>query len=225
MHSVENLILGIRYSRSFRIPDISGEIVDEILYGNNTPFGPDVFPNLNDYSDEKILHNKQTGNFIRINSDDLILRITVKNFDKDFTNLLEKQVPYVVNNVIMKFGIKNILRFGMVFRHKFSSSSVLEDLVKNFTTESIQNPNNVSLSFSKKLESSTANLSGIDDYVNTIHTFAKIESGMIAELDFQKYFIPPREDIRDAKIDTFINEARRYVVNNFHPLLRTYNEE
>ena len=224
MHKIENLIVGIRFARSFRIPDIAGEIVDEILHGDKTPFGTNFFPNINDYPDEKFLFHKDSKDFFRINSDEIVLKISIRNIEKDFKNLLEVLIPYLATNIISKYKIKNFSRFGIIFSHKFNSSKILHDLVKNFSNGKIEEPNNVHLSFTKKLASSGSNISGVQDNINTIFSFIKVENKMIAELDYQKYFSPLREDIRDAKIEEFINDARKYLVNEVHPLLKDYEE-
>ena len=36
--NIEQLVLGIRFAKSFRIPDIAGSIIDNILYGEKSPF-------------------------------------------------------------------------------------------------------------------------------------------------------------------------------------------
>ena len=76
------LTLGIRYAKSFRIPDISGDIVDHILYSSNSPFGTEFFPKLQSFSQEKILHNPKTSEYLRINTDDVILICTKSSVPK-----------------------------------------------------------------------------------------------------------------------------------------------
>lgn len=44
--NIIGLTLGIRYNRSFRIPDISGDMIDNILYNEKSPFGEEFFPRM-----------------------------------------------------------------------------------------------------------------------------------------------------------------------------------
>jgi len=43
-NNIIGLTVGIRFNRSFRIPDVSGDIIDNILYSDKSPFGTKFFP-------------------------------------------------------------------------------------------------------------------------------------------------------------------------------------
>ena len=89
MENLEQKIIGItfgiRFNRSFRVPEISGEIIDDILYSNKTPFGTKFFPRIQETRREKVLVNDETTEYLRINTDDLILGLEVKDdFEEKF---------------------------------------------------------------------------------------------------------------------------------------------
>ena len=85
-NNIIGLTVGIRFNRSFRIPDVSGDIIDNVLYSDKSPFGTKFFPKVQENSNrEKTLFNPQSSEYLRINTDDVILGIAVDNdFDKKF---------------------------------------------------------------------------------------------------------------------------------------------
>src|SRR3989344_7619163 len=104
-------ILGIKFERSFRIPDISGEMVDNVLRDDNSPFNFSFFPKIQEPRKEKILFNPKTSDYLRINSDDIILGISVeKNFTHRYQWLQNDVLNYFKEVLFKKYEIKNIMR-------------------------------------------------------------------------------------------------------------------
>ncbi len=65
--SIIGLTIGIRFSRSFRVPDIAGEVIDHILNSSNSPFGTTFFPKVQENSNgERTLYNPDTSEYLRI---------------------------------------------------------------------------------------------------------------------------------------------------------------
>src|SRR4051812_39250035 len=58
---------------------------------------------------------------------------------------------------------------------------------------------------------------GVDDFRNTIYTMVLNEEGFVAELDYQHYFKPDIEDIRDTSPEKIFQEAESYVKNKGSP--------
>jgi hypothetical protein len=121
---IKGLTIGIRYQRSFRIPDIAGEMVDDILQSKKSPFVLNLFDGIQENSTrEKVLFKKATNEYLRINTDDLILGIRVSgDFEKKYDWLKNKVIPYFGDELFGNFKIKNIMRLGIIFHHELKES-------------------------------------------------------------------------------------------------------
>ena len=68
LNTITNITIGIRYARSFRILDVAGEVIDDILYSSDSPFGVKFFPKITeDINRERILYNPETKNILSRN--------------------------------------------------------------------------------------------------------------------------------------------------------------
>jgi hypothetical protein len=156
---VIGITIGIRYQRSFRIPAISGEMIDNILHNNSSPFNSNIFDGVQEVSTgEKVLFKESTKEYLRINTDDLILGIKVQeNFEDKFKWLKNNVVPYFGNQLFPKFKIKNISRLGIVFYHGLKEYNSFDDVVSKLTNKSIvNNVEDINISFSRKTASKEA---------------------------------------------------------------------
>lgn len=230
LNKVTKIILGIRYAKTFRIPDIDGQISDDILYGDKTPFGPDYFPQTTESANgDRLLFKKDSDNnldnFLRINTDDLIFSTKVENFDSSFDTMLSRYLPFLIDNVFCKYNIKKIRRVGIIFSHELPTTTKLDQIVKDFSKNKVTNPNSVRLNFTEKLAVTESQYKkGVDDFKNTIYSIAKTDDALFADLDYQHHFSPDIEDIRDAGVDKIAKEAKSFLVNNFHSWLKDYAE-
>lgn len=220
------ITMGIRSNRSFRIPEISGEIIDDVLYGSDTPFGTSIFPRIQETRREKVLFNDQTTGYLRINTDDIILALEVQNnFDTRFSFLTDTVLPYFKDDIFKKYGIKNIRRIGVIFAHKIESGKKLNEAVKTLTQNKIDSVDNIGLSFSKKLAATEALYrKGVNDYKNTIYNMTEKESAVLAELDYQYYYNPSVEDLRDCSAEKVLVDAKSFLQNDYYQWLQEYKE-
>lgn len=222
------LIVGIRFARSFRIPDISGDIIDNIIYSDKSPFGPEYFPRLQENTRrEKTLYNADTSNYLRINTDDLILGITVNNdFDDKYNWIKNDVLNYFKDNLFKKYEIKNIKRIGIIFTHKIRRNQKMNEAIALLTGKTITDVENISISFSKKAPSSEALYrKGVNDYKNTIYNFDEIEDVLHASLDYQYYYEPGIEDLRECFSEKVFEDAKRFLENNYYPWLNAYETQ
>lgn len=227
-NNIIGITIGIRYSRSFRIPDIPGEIIDHILYSSKTPFGTEFFPNVQENSNrEKTLFNRKTSEYLRINTDDLILAIEINNdFDKKFKWLKEDVIPYFANELFRNYKIQNIKRFGIIFSHKIQKNKKLTNAVALFTNSEITDADNINVSFSKKAAATEALFrKGVNDYKNRIYNFQEFKEAIQADLDYQYYYEPTIEDLRECFVDKVLDDANNFLENNFYNWLNKYEEE
>lgn len=225
--NVIGITIGIRYSRSFRIPDISGDIIDHILYSPDTPFGTEFFSNVQENSNrEKTLFNKKTSDYLRINTDDLILAFGISDdFDKKFKWLREEVVPYLANDLFRIYKIENIKRFGIIFTHKLQKNEKLTKAIASFTNNNVTEADNISLSFSKKGATTEALFrKNVNDYKNRIYNFHEYNEAIQADLDYQYYYEPIIEDLRECCIEKVLDEAGIFLENDFYNWLNKYEE-
>ncbi len=227
-NNIIGITIGIRFARSFRIPDISGDIIDNILYSENTPFGTKFFPKVQENSNrEKTLYNPETSEYLRINTDDLILGIEVdNNFEVKFNWLKDDVLGYFKNTLFLKYKIKNIRRVGIIFSHKISKNKKLNEAISLITDNALTDVDNISVSFSKKLAAVEALYrKGVNDYKNTIYNFNEIKEAVYSALDYQYYFEPPIEDLRDCFVEKIFDDAKNFLENNYHKWLLKYEQK
>lgn len=222
------LIVGIRFARSFRIPDISGDIIDNIIYSDKSPFGPEYFPRLQENTRrEKTLFNPETSNYLRLNTDDLILGIAVNNdFDNKYNWIKNDVFNYLKDNLFLKYEIKNIKRLGVIFAHKIKKNKNMNDAVALLTGKAIGEVENISISFSKKAATTEALYrKDVNDYKNTIYNFDEIEDVLHASLDYQYYYEPAIEDLRECFTGKILEDAKKFLESNYYSWLNSYEAQ
>ena len=223
---IVGITFGIRFNKSFRVPEISGEMIDDILYGNKTPFGTEFFPKVQETAREKTLFNNKTNEYLRINTDDIILGIEVKdNFEEKFNWLKNEVLTYFKETLFKDYGVKNIRRVGIVFSHKVEKDSNLDSAIKVLTKNKIDSVENVSISFPKKLAATESLFrKDVNDYKNTIYNINEMESAVLAELDYQYYYNPPIEDLRECFIDKVLADAKTFLEGSYYNWLKLENK-
>jgi len=198
------------------------------LYSDKSPFGTKFFPKVQENSNrEKTLFNPQSSEYLRINTDDVILGIAVDNdFDKKFNWLKNNVLPYFQNELFRTYEIKNIRRLGIIFSHKISKNKKLTEAVSSFTENEITDADNINVSFSKKDPATEALFrKGVNDYKNRIYNFQELKEAVYADLDYQYYYEPAIEDLRECFIDKILDDAKSFLENNFYKWLNKYEDE
>ena len=226
--NIIGITIGIRFARSFRIPDISGNIIDNILYGEKTPFGTKFFPKVQENSNrEKTLYNPKTSEYLRINTDDLILGIEIDDdFQKKFDWLKSDVLNYFKDTLFREYKIKNIRRVGIIFSHKISKNKKLNEAVSLITEKTLDDVDNVNISFSKKLVATEALYrKDVSDYKNTIYNFDEMKEAIYSALDYQYYYEPAIEDLRDCFVDKIFDDAKSFLENNYYKWLSKYENK
>ncbi len=213
---ITKISIGIKYRRTFRIPNIAGDIVDFILNDTESPFGNKFFSEIADINNKgKILLN-ESGNTISVDYDNIILSLVVDaNFDHVYQQINDIYYPYV-QNILNKFFIKNFDRIGIVFEHVFEGSAVVNNLIKGLTNSEISVPETLSLRFSKKIAKETFWKKDIIDYGNVIVTYNKNLDGLNIKFDYQMHFSPEIDVIDDMPFESFSKSALEYLQAKFY---------
>ena len=224
---IVGITIGIRFARSFRLRDVYGEIIDDVLFSKDSPFNTKFFPAIQENSHEKTLYNPETTEYLRINTDDIILAVRVEqNFEKRFGWLKEDVFSFYEDQLFSAHSIKNIKRIGIIFTHKVEPQKTINEAISLFTKNTIKNPENFSLSFSQKEVSLNAiSKKGVNDYKNVIYNFTEVEGSMLSEMDFQHYFNPSVEDLRDCYGKNIFDEAKSFLVKNYYSWLEKHEQE
>lgn len=214
---IKKVIIGIRYRRSFRVPDIAGEIVDYVLHDESSPFDSQFFTEIGDMNNKGRVLLNQNGNMLSVDFDSIVLTLIIDNKFDDILKLIkEKYYPYMVN-IVEHFGIKNFNRIGIIFDHQLEGSSSVNEIIKSLTDQKITVPDNLELRFSKKLATTEAIWKkDIIDYHNIIATYHKNSEGLNIKLDYQTYFSPEISSINDLEFLKFIESAEDYRIKNFY---------
>jgi hypothetical protein len=228
-NKIIGISLGVRFVRTFRISDISGDIIDNILHCDKSPFDIKYFPKIKENSArEKVLLNDETGDYFRINTDDLILAISVKeDFDKKINFIKNSVLPYYKDTLFKKYKIENIKRIGIIFHHKLDKIEKINNLVKDLTSEKVDEVNNINLSFSKKLPTTEGLISkDVNNFKNTIYTFEQQNDEIFFNFDYQYYYEPALQDLRDTDIDNITSTSSKYLEENvYNNWLNEYGEK
>jgi hypothetical protein len=216
--NIKNVTIGIRFVRTFHLPEITGKITDDVLRSNKSPFGGKFFGYVaRDREGGRILHRGDIDNTqLVINKDGIIFSLDIKNFEDDFEKISDTYLPYIVDQIIIGNQLSRVQRLGVIFRHALENSSFSNNTVKAITTEKIDLPNDLIIRFSKKSGTMEGQaISGKHDYKNTIFTFEYDSKNLFIDIDYQQYFHPIKEDIRDAKPDRFLVSAKSYIENQY----------
>jgi len=219
-----DITIGIRFQRSFRIKDVLGAITDKLVYSESSPLN-EYFERQTQNNSEMTLTNEQ-GSYLRVNTDDIILKHVIeKDIDKELKFLAE-YLKYI-KKIIKKYNITGINRIGIIYNHKIENDQKkFINAISGITNSQFSDVDDFSLSFSKKLSATSGVIKkGVNDYKNVIYLFRKISRTELAiGLDYQKYFLPPLDDIEDKDFEDFISNSKQYLENTFYTNFET-NEE
>lgn len=223
--SINKVVLGLKY-KSFKVPDISGEIVDEILYDKESPFNPEFFPYTTSIVNGKVLENDEKGHSLHIDTENFIFTLSLDNVGKEDINKLQTVYASFFVKLLSKYRINNIQRLGIIFIHELDLNAKLDTFLSDFTNNKLSEFNEANITFAKKIPAPQAVVKqGIEDYYNAIFVFSKKKSRTIVNLDYQKYLQPQAENIKEADLIEFIAKAKDYLSDNFYDWLKTYGRE
>jgi len=229
---ISEINIGIRFARSFRVLDMSGEIIDNILTDPDSPFDVDYFPKFKEGTlREKILLNNK-GDKITLTSDDFVFTL---NINKDFDNknkFITNEFFRYLYKLFDMFSIENISRVGILFNCNLDKNDdQINQLVKNITNDSVQVAQSFNLAFSQKKKADIGFLkSGVGDYVNTIYILERennteeTSEDLLFKFDYQKYYIPNLTSLKSGKIEEQFKDATASLDTSYVKWINKYDE-
>jgi hypothetical protein len=211
-----SVIVGIRFEKSFRVSDVSGKIIDDILYSKISPFNAEFFPSVRSNDLEKTLINDKTKDYLRIDTENIIFKKSVdKDFDKQFVWVRDVVFPFF-ENIFKNNNINNILRIGMVVELLLDKNSKILELAKNLDSK-FDGINTTRLSFSKKYPTDFGLTSEEKkDFKNAIYSFESRDAELAAVFDYQYFFEPSMDELQDCDIKNMSDKFKLFLEGDYY---------
>jgi hypothetical protein len=228
---LDGIVLGVRFRPNFILEDKSGEIIDSILYSENTFFGTEVFPEVETSFEGKILFNRKSDDSFKINHANVVLQIEFKEKSKFNRNntaeLLDKFQSQILNGILNIYNVEDIVRVGYVQKYTFKNKDLAENFVKR-TVGNLDSVDDINLRFSKKIPLKNSLVKkDIYDYDNAIfNVIKKADSEEVSiSLDYQSFFKPFLPDSSSIPYKQFLEKAHQFTFNQFSVWLNTYDKK
>lgn len=217
---------GVRFTPMFGMMDKAGSIIDKLLRGNGTPYGPKKFPSVRSNEVERALVNDEAKEYLRFTERDIILELQVKT--RKLNTIFEQAVlfeKYALKPIKSIIGLDKILRFGVLFKLSECNSQLAKTPIQHFLAPDFETANSLSLSFAKRLPVLEAQVKkGVNDYRNAIYNAQQSEKGEVTlNIDYQKYFDPPLEssEFKEKPFPDFVLHGIEYFTKDYMSWLNT----
>ena len=216
--------IGLRFGPSFSVCEEAGGIIDEILYSQDSYFNKELFPKVSSLPFQLRLENQETGDYLLISNQDIILNINfvdtlvISNLDiKPIQQL--NDITDIHNNfklfleLLNEYSVDRIQRLGYVHRYTINEQQLIKNVVDHLVGNTINGVNDMQLRFSKKYPVQEALIKkGINNYHNVIYILEKktdLENLNIS-LDYQEFYEPLLENTAKIDFGNFMERLERY---------------
>jgi hypothetical protein len=217
------LLFGIRYQRKWHVLDITGEIMDSLLRSKKSPFDEKYFTRVGEKQLGKGLINPDTDCSLIINIDDLIFKHVFGDNevvkDKDIDWFFSSITDFIVPEIIVMNNFEQIIRVGIIFYHYIPKTNISLDIINKLSGKIKGETTKFNLDFHKKIGVEKALLAKkINDYRNTIFFMrSKDEETYESGIDFQYYFKPSTDNIKDFDFKDFFDKSMVQLNEVFYP--------
>lgn len=220
-NKIDNIAIGFRFERMFKLVDMFGNIVDDILDSKNSYFDTEYFPRIQAESPfDKSLLNQDTGNYLKITPHDIVFRHSFKakdnkkgnkEFAQSFPWFKRTVENYIIPEILIKYKINNFKRIGIVYTYELQEKNYAENLIKKLTNQSLVKATDLRISVRENVKESLLK-KDINNYINKIYMVnTEEENKNIVSFDYQYYFEPLIADIRMFSTDNLINTSMESV--------------
>jgi len=225
------VIIGIRFGPSFSIRDDFGSITDKILYRKDSFFNEKMFPIILTNPAEIRLQGEGTGDNLIVNSTDVILTCNLDNPDVSLDSKLSPKIKLdtlaelnknfekeIIQGIMKEFKFSRISRIGYIHRYIFNIAELSKKFTKKTIGDTIGGISDINLRFSKKYPTPQAMAKkGVNDYHSVIFNVIKKadENEIFISIDYQAYYDPALESVKDMKFSDFLASMERYNSDTF----------
>lgn len=227
--NISQLTCGIRFEKSFRISDITGQIFDTVLHDQSTPFGTEFFPKYQEvHLQDRLLLNDDRGYYLRIMTSDIIFQYTLHENGPDQREQIDwftkDAVQFIIEKVLHDNKIQNIMRFGFMITHIVEGENLGGNVLDQLTSGEIKNADQLTIRFGNKdVTADGITKSGVNDYVNRITTIKQVdEKKYEIILDYQYYFLPVIKDLKQWKTVSFFERAFQSLDKKFYSIINPF---
>lgn len=218
-----NVTCGIRFDRRFKHFDNIGSIVDMIVY-DNKHFNKEMFSRIGNEGDyvTTIVGNKP-DEYIKITPSDIIMSFTFDNFDENDMKWYYNALKFIIEKATVEHNINNFSRFGIVYKVEFENENDFQKVVDSYFNTDLISPSELRFSFRKKIKDSLIK-KNMNDYYNVIIQSKKendFEGNKKTVLfyDFQRYFNPSVEDLRDYNIEKHFKLSKQELEKDIYEII------
>lgn len=222
--------LGIRHARSFRIPEIIGEITDKITSDANSPFYRDIYTSTRPLIDidgdlkGRILVSEKIEHSLTIDTDNVIITVSEDDTDTAISTIKNKYFDYISKEIFSRNAIVNINRIGVIFEYKLEDTKTIPNNIVNTVTNGIyKEVEGFNLKFSEKLlDPLSFTNKDYYDYQNHIISIDKTEKDLFIRYDFQIYCRPEVERLTDLDVKSFLDSGKSLITSKLVEALKSY---
>jgi len=224
MLPLERLAFGVTYQPHYRVRDSLGRIVDDILYGKNTPFNAELFPLSEATSHRHLLRDSDATNSLGISERDVVLKLTLQS--KETPEVADRAYEFeqhVLATLQRHAGLESIVRYGMLLEFAELSGDLQEPLTQHYLRTEATNAVSMHLRFVRRLPTEEGFAKkGVNDYRNVIYTIVQGDDGKAQiSLDYQEYFDPnlSADEAKKRVFSTFARDGLTYLDDRGWPWL------
>lgn len=216
---ISTISLGIRYRRSFRIPEIAGSVIDFVV-NSQSPFKSKFFTRTDSLIDNlenkgRVLLAEDDKTTFSIDVDNIILNLATDDFENEIKRLKEEIVPFI-KKIFKEFEIRNVERIGIVFQFTEENGGVIEQFVKKITGGTFSEVDRFGMRFTKRDKDLTALVKrDLLDFVNYIVSVSRNDKETSVKFDYQFYYSPEIANIEDVDFNNFIDIAQEKLDSKF----------
>jgi hypothetical protein len=228
--SITKVSFGIRFGPTYGF--LVGDVMDEVLGADGTPFGPDFFPMTQATTYLHKMSNNETGNNLSVSPTDILLIWNLPpasereeaSDTKQVARMAEQFERFIAAPARDIGGARGVIRFGCLFELKECSAELARPLTKHYILDEVDGVRDMVMRFTRRIATEEGFLhKGVSNYKNIIHTLTQGDDGLsFINMDYQQIFEPALDTARWKKegFAAFVDEGIGYLEGAFAKWLK-----
>jgi hypothetical protein len=221
---ITKTVFGLRFGPLWQIGGLLGAIVDDILRGSGTPFGPLTFPGSQEGPTVHRLVNPETNDSLTLTERDIILSMSNRKTLEAVEQLGEQFSTYVLGPIRRRISLRIVSRYGMILEFANCEEHLKTSIMKQYLGDE-SDARDIILRYSRRLPTDEATFrKDVSDYRNLIYTLVQDQKTASIGLDYQLYFEPAldTEDWKKKPFDQFVRNGTTYAGTSFESWLKRF---